>query len=198
MPWPQPVIFPSDSERLTLVSEYKRKLAVSDAHTADHMANQPNRYIDPDVFDTICALTRAHFNSPQMQIVLVGSASLGFSPIAKPSQNKLAWRAFSDASDIDLAIIDQETFDRIWLAAYRHKLRSGPWDNMGSMAEYFFAGWFRPDLAPTSFALRNDWFDFFRKLSANQLELSVTAGLYRSQEFLHEYRLKTCRAARQN
>lgn len=195
--WSQPVIFPNESERLTLVAAYKSVLAAGDLAAIAHMAAQPNRYIESSAFAEIGQRLRAYFDAPDLEVILTGSASLGFSPIAKPEFGKTAWRGFSDQSDVDLALIHAETFDRYWLAAYRHRLRTSPWPNLKPMQSYFFAGWFRPDLAPTTFALRNNWFDFFRRISSDVLEFPISAGLYRSREFLDEHRWKTCRAARQ-
>ncbi len=193
--WPNPVVFPSDAERLSLIAAYRAALGRGDEAAVQYMADQPNRYIEPEAFDELLRRIRKFFDAPEMEIILVGSAALGFSPVEKPREGKRAFRGFSEQSDIDLALLDPATFDRYWLAAYRHKNRRPDWPS-NLLGEYFFAGWFRPDLAPTTFAMRNQWFDFFRRVSSEVLDFHVTAGLYRSADFLNEYRRKTCRASR--
>ncbi len=65
---------------------------------------------EPASNDLLISYLSENMGIPQRDIVVVGSAKLGFSlnPDTFP-------RAFSDTSDIDILVVSQELFDRIWM-----------------------------------------------------------------------------------
>lgn len=133
-------------------------------------------------------------------ILVVGSAKLGFSIAV----NK-RYRHFGDASDIDVAIVSPELFDKVWQLVFEFSEkpgRHGYWKNSHDFKQYLFRGWIRPDLLPPSadFPYKRDWFEFFRKLTATGYygDYRVAAGLYRSLYFLEKYQgicTRQCKAS---
>lgn len=124
-------------------------------------------------------------------ILMVGSGKLGFS-LAKDKR----YRFFCNESDIDMAIISSELFDKVWqlLAEYR-----GDWPEKKEFQRYLFQGWIRPDKLPQSgeFPFTAGWWDFFMRLTSSGKygECKITAGLYKSWFFIEKYqsiRVREC------
>lgn len=130
------------------------------------------------------------------EIFITGSAKLGFSPY------KL--KIFDYDSDIDVAIISSDLYERIMLSI--HSYQMGLRDNRKAVStdelknyhkflEYGAIGWMRPDLLPTSFRvseLKREWFDFFDSISHGKSEVGnykVTAGAFKSYLHLEKYTL---------
>lgn len=89
-------------------------------------------------------------------IIVVGSAKLGFS-IAPRKR----FRDIQDESDIDVAIIDEELFDRYWERLFEFniniKSRSEKDEDLyQKFLQYFFKGWLRPDLFPFNLEVREN------------------------------------------
>jgi hypothetical protein len=129
-----------------------------------------------------------HFSIHPTNIFIVGSAKLGFS--IAPGKR---WREFGEASDVDVAIVSDVLYTRIW-----HEISSlltrDPfirWPRKAKYAEYQLHGWMRPDLLPPSEALprADEWFRFFRQLTAEGCcgPYKISAGLYYDMYFLEEY-----------
>jgi hypothetical protein len=74
---------------------------------------------DADHFDLRNRVSE-HFKINFTDILMVGSAKLGFS--IKPIRR---WKPFNDESDIDLAIVSGPLFREFWTKLHRYKL-SGP------------------------------------------------------------------------
>lgn len=122
-------------------------------------------------------------------VVLVGSAKLGFTLRSKP--NRPALSHFGDASDIDVAIISSPLFLRYWQETFSHWLEVGEWDAATKFREYLFRGWLRPEKLPrgAGFPLSKDWFEFFRHLQATGRYggYKIAAGIYLNEHFWEEY-----------
>lgn len=135
---------------------------------------------DDDHFG-LCDTVSDHFGVHPSEVVVVGSAKLGFSiaPM-KP------WRPFGDTSDIDVAVVSDRLFEQYWRRTADYARRDRGWDS-APFARYLFAGWIRPDKLPPS--ISSDWWDFFRLLwnSRRFGIVKISAGLYKSWDFLSAY-----------
>ena len=135
-----------------------------------------------------------HFSIHYNDIVITGSAKLGFSPFKR--------KKFDLDSDIDVAIVSLELFDNHLdrIADYQYELRESrktvseqELSKYHNFLEYVALGWIRPDLIPDSFRLdifRQEWFDFFRSISYGESEVGnykVSAGIFKSPPHLERY-----------
>lgn len=135
------------------------------------------------------------------EVFITGSAKLGFSPF----KNKL----FDYDSDIDVAIVSSDLYERIMATIHDYQMQLR--DNRKTVSyyelsryhkflEYGAIGWMRPDLLPTSFLmkeLRTDWFDFFESLSYGKSEVGnykVTAGVFKTYNHLEKYTVSGLRS----
>lgn len=140
-----------------------------------------------------------HYN----EVIITGSAKLGFSPFKM--------RPFDFDSDIDVAIVSPELFDRVmdYIHEYQLELRENrkvvserELKAYHSFLEYGAMGWMRPDLLPTSFRVRelkDEWFDFFQSISFGASEVGnykVSAGVFKSNNHLERYTLSGLRSIR--
>ena len=131
-------------------------------------------------------------------IIVVGSAKLGFS-IAPQKR----FREIQDESDIDVAIIDEELFDNYWERLFEFnvnlKSRTEEEDKLyRKFLQYFFQGWLRPDLFPFKFRGKNEWFDFFNKISYKEYDKrKVAAAIYKNEYFFKKYHEKNIRELRE-
>jgi predicted nucleotidyltransferase len=120
-------------------------------------------------------------------VVLVGSAKLGFSP--KPGQY---FKPFSDASDLDIAIVSPTLFAKIWSEVFQMEA-AGEYFDFSKFKHYHFKGWIRPDKLPSQqeYATSRDWWEFFNRLSIDEtfMRMKVRAGLYFDEYFLRQYQV---------
>lgn len=137
-----------------------------------------------------------HFEIHYNDIVITGSAKLGFSPIKRT--------AFDLDSDIDVAIVSLDLFDSHLdrITDYQYQLREKrkavnerELSRYHTFLEYVALGWIRPDLIPNSFKLdifRQGWFDFFQSISYGESEVGnykVSAGIFKSAAHLERYQV---------
>lgn len=131
-----------------------------------------------------------HFNIDTFQVFMVGSGKMGFS--IKPTRR---FGIFNDQSDIDLAIISPDLFERVWQSAYKYKISGADWPKQKSFFEYLINGWIRPDKFPSSEIdpFFEEWWDFFNALARSRKygHYKIRAGLYQSRFFLEQYQ-KIC------
>ena len=73
------------------------------------------------------------------EVLVVGSAKLGFSIVPKKR-----YRPFCDESDIDVAIVSSRLFDEIWETVFLYKEAVGYWPGYKEFTRYLFRGWIRP------------------------------------------------------
>ncbi|WP_155624917.1 hypothetical protein [Burkholderia vietnamiensis] len=120
------------------------------------------------------------------EVILVGSAKVGFS--LAPSKR---YRAFGDQSDLDVAIISHNLFDKIWRSVLEYKYSGRLWDKEREFENYFFHGWMRPDKLPPSerFEFAKQWWEYFSDLRASEKfgPYKIAGGIYRTWEFLDSY-----------
>jgi len=117
---------------------------------------------------------------------MVGSGKLGFS-IAHPKR----YRSFAETSDLDVAIVSPNLFDRVWEEVFRTRGTFGYWPGESDFSAYLARGWIRPDKLPPArrFQIADDWWKFFDSLAAtgNFGRYKIRGGLYRDWIFLKGY-----------
>ena len=139
--------------------------------------------LNPDQYFELKQEISREFYTHSSQIVLVGSAKLGFS--IAPGKK---YQPFGDDSDIDVAIISAELFDQLWAGAFEFWNNRRLWQDQNSFKNYLFRGWVRPDFLPTD-KTKNQWFEFFRGLTNSEKygRYHIGAGVYRSWRYFESY-----------
>ena len=131
-----------------------------------------------------------HFQLDLNEVLVVGSAKLGFSI----APDKL-YRPFHDESDIDVVIVSSRLFDKIWEAVFSYSLEGGDWPAYEAFIGYLFHGWIRPDKLPRSdiFKAGKDWWNFFLRITNSGVygNYKIAGALYKSWFFLETYQ-KNC------
>lgn len=130
-----------------------------------------------------------------LEVIVVGSAKLGFSIAEKPVLGKPALPRYRDfdplTSDIDLAIVSQHLFFNMWreLSSYSHRQSRFPWDT--PLAKYMLVGWARPDHFPNYQRPLNcqRWWELFHEFSISKEfgRRKVRGGLFFHKDFLSQY-----------
>ncbi len=105
-----------------------------------------------------------HFELHPSQVLVVGSCRTGFS--LKPIKR---YAAFTDASDVDLAIISRDKFDVYWDRVFEHWHSNKPWSETRRyrvFLEELFKGWLWPRRLPPrrEFTEALKWVEFEDKL----------------------------------
>ncbi len=123
--------------------------------------------------------------SPFTDIFICGSAHLGFSAVPG---DKFGREFIPESSDIDLAIINTELFDR-WWAQLAHPLTS-----LGKLlpeiAENLLNGLISPNMAHSSTEIGRKWWDLFGRLEVNGFR-KVRGRIYRTAQFMENYHRRT-------
>jgi hypothetical protein len=152
--------------------------------------------LNHDEYYDLCARISDQFKIIPQHMHLVGSGKLGFSI----AENK-RYRPFNPESDIDIAIVSPELFDKIWMEVARFNAQEANWKEKGKFRRYLMDGWIRPDALPISdsFQTRKEWWPFFQGLTSQiqNGKFRVSAGLYRTEAFLELYQeksVKSCKA----
>lgn len=132
------------------------------------------------------------------QVYIVGSGKLGFS--------YLKGTEFSYDSDIDVAIVSEELYDRYLkyirkfqydLERSKERLVEREYKNYVKFLRYMAKGWMRPDLLPIKIEgidLKTNWFSFFNAISYDKSEVGnykVNAGVYKSYNYLEYYTINS-------
>ena len=179
------------------VDEFKRQLLTRD--------------LDDFVREVVLASEAAHFGVDEhdyvkvriaesfgvevsdVQLWIVGSAKVGFSLMEKRVGNNLlpAFRPFSAASDVDVAVVCTAIFNSIWTELSRYANRSPvmPW-NSGKLGDYLVHGWLRPDQFPRGKLIKcNLWWDIFRRFSTDRRlgRRKLRGGIFQSVDDLLLY-----------
>jgi hypothetical protein len=143
-------------------------------------------------------------------VTIVGSAKIGFSlsPHSFPRQ-------FSDISAIDVLVVDESLFDKVWLTMLewnyprRFHLSGSDWNWSRRRREELYWGWFVPDkiryeglslphvLKPLR-DISTAWFNAFRSLSQYPefVARDVSGRLYRTWEHALQYHVEGLRQTR--
>jgi hypothetical protein len=160
-----------------------------------HITLGPCCVLDHATYFALKGEVAHHFAVHPQHVVMVGSGKLGFS-IAPDKR----YRPFSDSSDLDLAIVSPDLFDRVWKTVLTFNDGGTYWPDKQRFASYLLQGWIRPDKLPPSrvFDFAADWWEFFRALTARGSYggVKITAGVYRDHHFFERYQsicIKQCR-----
>ncbi len=139
-----------------------------------------------DYFD-LRSIVAKKFGLHPNQVLVVGSAKLGFSIVPKKR-----FRPFSrNRSDIDVALVSSKLFEQVNEDIYNYKQEAGDWPKYCTFTDYLFQGWIRPDMFPRSpvFPFGKKWWDFFRGLENSRKygDNKIHGGLYKSYFFIENY-----------
>jgi hypothetical protein len=153
--------------------------------------------LDDDNYYGLKAAVAEQFQIHPNEIIVVGSAKLGFS--IAPTKR---YRAFGETSDVDVATVSPQLFDHVWHEVLEYLDSARSWENRREFSNYFVRGWVRPDKLPPgeSFQFTTEWFDFFRELSNSRQfgDIKIAGALYRDWIFLEKYQesyISKCREA---
>jgi len=131
----------------------------------------------------------SHFEEHDSNVVMVGSAKLGFS-----IKDTKRYISFGNESDIDIAIVSESLFATVWTTIFELERSGYYWEKRGEFRRYHYKGWIRPDKLPNpgSFGFAKDWWEFFRSLTTDGKygPYKISAGLYYSWYFLEAYQRK--------
>lgn len=164
-----------DFEKLSPIELVRKRIIFGDCQVLDE-----NSYL------ALRVEIASNFNLHPNEIIVVGSAKLGFS-IAPHKRYKL----FDDTSDIDIAVVSNKLFDEVWYSVYQASQKKKFWYKGEDFKNYLFQGWIRPDFFPPSsrFPFRDEWWEFFRKLtnSGRFGPYKISGGIYKNWSFLENY-----------
>lgn len=151
-----------------------------------------------DIYDDLKNAIASEFDVDEDDVIMVGSAKLGFS--IKPEK---LWMPIQDDSDIDVAIISERLFDDYWkeLLDFNINIKSrsvSEDEKYWRFLKYFFKGWLRPDLFPFDYSKRLRWFKFFDGISYKKYDKrKVSAAVYRNRYFFKHYHALNIKKIRQ-
>jgi hypothetical protein len=152
--------------------------------------------LSPDDHFQLKALIAEHFSIHTSEVVVVGSGKLGFS-IAPDKR----YREFGETSDLDVALVSDRLFDRIWNELFEYDRDGRYWPAKDEFRRYLFRGWIRPDKLPPSHYFRSgaDWWKFFLEETKAQRfgPYRITGALYRTWRHLEgyqEFAVRACQA----
>lgn len=138
----------------------------------------------------------SHFSVHPNEVVVVGSAKLGFS-IAPHKQ----YHWIRDDSDIDAVIVSPSLYSVLWRQVLEFEDFNGPFELGVDFRDYHFQGWIRPDKLPAAprFPLRRDWWEFFRKLSGSGKfgNRPINGALYQDWFFVERYQKRSVLSCQQ-
>lgn len=170
------------------ISQFKADLAkfsVQDV-TQRHILHGESFILSTGQYFNLKKEISTHFGVNPHDVLIVGSAKLGFSIVPQ----KL-YHHFSETSDIDVVIVHEQLFDNFWKSAYEYWQSGGYWPQELKFKHYLFLGWIRPDKLPSSrmFPAAEDWWEFFRKITETGRfgPYKIRGALYRSLFFLESY-----------
>jgi hypothetical protein len=148
--------------------------------------------LSPTSYYELKARIAGKFEIHPTEVVVVGSAKLGFS-IAPDKR----YREFGETSDIDVALCSAELFDACWKDVFDYWARPEFWPGLEDFRKYLFRGWMRPDKLPParSFERSRDWWEFFRGLTKEAVfgRYKIRGALYKNWHFLESYQQKCVR-----
>lgn len=140
--------------------------------------------IDDGTTHSVADAIAKHFEIEYTSIMVVGSARLGFS-----IKSTRRYEPFGEESDVDVAIVSTELFERVWKEAYEYDRSGAFWPEKGGFRKYLSRGWIRPDLLPAqdTFQFSKGWWPFFNSLQFPRCPYKIAAGIYHSPFFLRAY-----------
>lgn len=148
-------------------------------------------------------------------IMIVGSAKLGFSIKSKElalfDARFESTKALSDRSDIDIAIINKDFFDRTtrhifslsrryerawidenWTLNDFYKFLEDDEDSIFQRyCKYIAMGWLRPDLLPLQYHQNAPWGEVVSKWKKKYSQRKISIGIYSDWFYLKNYQIKS-------
>ncbi len=115
------------------------------------------------------------------QIEVCGSAHLGFS--AAPT-DKLGNEFSFTASDIDIAVLLPELFDRWWIELVAPAVALG--ERRRDIADHLLNGFINPQFVRNSTNTGKRWWELFGNLDGGNLK-RVRGRIYRDHQFMQNY-----------
>lgn len=180
------------NEGQTRLDEYKKDLSALTAIqiVRKHILYGESCILPEDKYFDLRSEIADHFQLNPNEVLVVGSAKLGFSIV--PSKR---YRLFHDESDIDVVLVSSRLFDEIWEAVFNYSHEGGYWRKYKEFTESLFQGWIRPDKFPRSdiFKAGKDWWNFFQGVTNSGVygNYKIAGALYKSWFFLENYQ-KIC------
>ena len=193
------------SDAFDPVAAFKADLkAHDDATVLDrHFYSGPSAVLKDAQVASLRRTIAEKFKVPMRDVILVGSAKLGFTMLGK--EGRPPFSAFCDESDIDIAIISERLYLHYWKSTFAYWQQSGDWTRIEPFKKYLFRGWLRPDLLPPSpdFPDRQEWWDFLLGLqtSGTYGPYRIRTGVYFDEHFWESYAksaFQTCREIVEN
>ncbi len=183
--------------------DFKAKLrdeAISDQEIVQGYITHGSAFVfseDDGKFFKLKSIVAQKFGLNPQDVVMVGSAKLGFSisPLKR-------WQLFHGESDIDMVIISSEIFDRFWKELYNFNIKltyrtEKEEKQYYRFLDYFFKGWLRPDVFPFSYVGRKGWLDFFKSISYGEFgDHKITGAVFRDWGFYEAYHTSNIREIR--
>jgi hypothetical protein len=170
------------------------------------ITNDSGPNVKQDALKNIEVKLRETFQFSQdvkIEVIVVGSAKLGFSIMEKSQPNKgfqPRYRSYRPGkSDIDIAIVSANLYGRLWSGLARHGAakRDFPW-RIGDLSDYMLHGWIRPDKFPADPPQEvKDWETAISDIQKEKLfrYLKPRFALYQSRFFLKTYQMRGVRDA---
>ena len=145
--------------------------------------------ITSDDYYELRRLVAEEFNLHPSAVIVVGSCRTGFS--IRP---KKRYHQADPASDIDVAMVSREQFDRYWDGVFEHARSDKAWERTRKYKAFvrmLFNGWIDPRGLPSvpTFSQAQQWVTFFDELMQSRRfgPRRITARLYRNWERLESY-----------
>lgn len=178
------------------IAEFKRALGdLDDQCILDRFYyGRPAAKLEPDQDPALRRAVSIGLGVAMRDVLITGSAKLGFTTVPKPKKNRPIFSLFGDTSDVDVAIISQELFLKFWRRTLEFASSDPEWREIGEFRKYLSRGWIRPDKLPSSpeFPEKAEWFDFFQGLTSSGLygRYSINGGIYYDERFWEQYATK--------
>lgn len=148
--------------------------------------------LDQESYFKLRQTVASQFEMHPSSVILVGSLRLGFS--IKPTK---CFSPANDGSDLDLAIIDREFFEKLWDGVFEYAHNNAAWrasEPFKNFKRHLFNGWIDPRGLPSvkTFVPARKWVEFFRELEHSRQfgPRGITARLYKSWRRLECYQSK--------
>jgi predicted nucleotidyltransferase len=173
------------------VAEFQVDLRQLDAITIvrKHITTGTSAVLNDGTYYELRNEVADYFRLHPSEVVVVGSCRTGFS--LKPTRR---YAAFTEASDVDLAIVSRTRFDAYWDLVFDHWRAYRPWSKTRTYRVFLkelFKGWLWPRRLPPQrhFAEALAWVEFEDHLGRSRFNglRSVGARLYRSWDRLEAY-----------
>jgi len=131
------------------------------------------------------------FEISPTQVIMTGSCKLGFS--LKP---KKTWTHLTEESDIDITIISEILFNRLWKEMIDHKNSIDLLDisdtenkDFHSFLKYFFKGWLCLSLFKFKFPMNDEIFEFKKTLQQKH-KRRISFGIFKNEYYFEIYHQK--------